>query len=78
MNRYFFLTFLLLIPATAQAQKYRAADGKLRVALVVNPYGGDRAGPETDTERMVTITRPRPPSAVCLAACPWPSRQATP
>ncbi len=47
MNRYFVLILLLLIPTVAAAQKYRAADGRLSVALVINPYGGDRAGPET-------------------------------
>ena len=51
MNRYVsLLLLLLLMPTVAAAQKYRAADGRLNVALVVNPYGGDRAGPETDTD----------------------------
>ncbi len=44
------LLLLLLLPTVAAAQKYKAADGTLHVALVINPYGGDRAGPETDTD----------------------------
>ena len=50
MNRFLVLILLLLLPATARAQKYRAADSRLNVAIVVNPFGGDRAGPETDTD----------------------------
>ena len=49
MNRYAVLILLLLFPATAEAQKYRVGD-RLDVAIVINPYGGDRAGPETDTD----------------------------
>ncbi len=51
MNRHVsLLLLLLLLPTVAAAQKYKAADGALHVALVINPYGGDRAGPETDTD----------------------------
>ncbi len=50
MNRYVsLLLLLLLLPTVAAAQKYHA-DGALHVALVINPYGGDRAGPETDVD----------------------------
>jgi len=49
MNRYVSLLLLLLLPTVAAAQKYHA-DGALHVALVINPYGGDRAGPETDVD----------------------------
>jgi hypothetical protein len=50
MIRSLSLLLLLLLPTVARAQKYRAADGTLNVAIVVNPYGGDRAGPETDED----------------------------
>ncbi len=53
MNRYVSLLLLLtlLLPTVAAAQKYHV-DGTLHVALVINPYGGDRAGPETDVDAM--------------------------
>ncbi len=47
------LVFLLLVFVStdgAQAQKYRDAEGRLRVAIVINSYNGDRAGPETDLD----------------------------
>ncbi len=44
----FLLMFLL--PASTRAQKYSGQDGRLRVAVVVNPFAGDRAGPETDID----------------------------
>ncbi len=50
MNRYVsLLLLLLLLPTVAAAQKYHV-DGALHVALVINPFGGDRAGPETDVD----------------------------
>lgn len=44
----------LLIPSFVFGQKYTGEDGKIKVALVLNPYNGDRAGPELDfgPERM--------------------------
>ena len=62
MNRYVsLLLLLLLMPTVAAAQKYRAADGRLNVALVVNPYGGDRADSETSLALRLGVIRPTSP-----------------
>ncbi len=39
------ITFLLL-PVLVMAQTYKDADGRVRVAIVKNPYSGSRSGPE--------------------------------
>jgi len=47
------LVLLLLVCISidrTQAQKYRDSDGRVRVAIVLNSYNGDRAGPETDSD----------------------------
>ncbi|MFQ5571356.1 MAG: arginase family protein [Rhodothermales bacterium] len=46
----FFLFVFLLMPSVVMAQKYQDAAGTLNVALVINPYNGDRAGPEVDVD----------------------------
>lgn len=45
-----FIALALNSPAEIAAQKYTAEDGRLNLAIVVNPYNGDRAGPETDVD----------------------------
>ena len=47
------LVILLLAPSLVPAQKYTAADGKLRIALVKQPFSptGTSVGPEHDGHR---------------------------
>ncbi len=40
------LIFVFLMPYSSSAQKYTASDGKIKTAIVLNPYNGDRAGNE--------------------------------
>lgn len=44
------VTLVLVHPKEISAQKYIADDGRLNLAIVVNPYNGDRAGAETDVD----------------------------
>ena len=47
MIRFIHLFFIIIfLPTMVIAQKYFDSDGKLKVALVLNPYSGDRAGSE--------------------------------
>lgn len=50
MLKKFFVCIVLFIglPTFVFAQKYIDSGGTVRVALVLNPYNGDRAGPELD------------------------------
>jgi arginase len=46
MKGFFAVLAVLTVAHPAAAQKYRDADGKLRVALVKMPFSGERNGPE--------------------------------
>lgn len=59
-----------LFPVTTLAQKYEGPDGRLRVALAVNPYAGDRPAPRRTSMRTAIITGRRRRSAECWDACP--------
>jgi len=39
------------------AQKYRTVDGVVNVAIVINPYNGDRAGDEQDIDARAMVNR---------------------
>lgn len=43
---YLIIPVLILLPVIVSSQKYRDNNGKLRVAVVKNPYSGSRSGPE--------------------------------
>lgn len=57
MTRTLSLLALLLFlgPTFAFAQKYHTPDGQLSVAIVVNPFNGDRAGPETNVDAQAML-----------------------
>ena len=50
-SRALFLVALALLPSLALAQKYVAADGKLRIALAKQPFAPNRQSPPQRARR---------------------------